>query len=408
MENLDFTKDVFIPALGVIHAQDFSKLYPIVNNWIYNHEEWQESRDGKVKEMLNVKTMIENPYRRLSGGYCRNENVFFLLAEAMWIFTGHKDVRFLTFFNKKMADFSDDGKVFHAPYGFRLRHWGVRTEDKFVEENMHAAQGYDQVADAIKIFAANPNTRQVVMTIWNPDFDLGTKTKDIPCNDMVMLKIRDGKLVTTIQNRSNDLHWGLPTNIFQFSFVTEMIAACLGIELGTQTHNSQSLHIYEWNNIAPKMDAEYDRLGMGYSLYDFVEEKKIDFNFTHDIAGNRLREIDYFLNLIIGNLTEVARGKSDNGDEIKALQEFSTYLWYAYQYLKIYLEYKAELASISGNEEYEVKSAKIKAAVAALAKIEVVSDKEYVEGWDVYTMALNFFAAKIPNYSSKNNHIGKL
>ena len=71
------------------------------------------------------------------------------------------------------------------------------------------------------------------MSIWNTDFDLGTQTKDIPCNDLVMLKIRNGKMVTTIQNRSNDLHLGLPTNVFQFSFLTEMMAGCLGIELGT-------------------------------------------------------------------------------------------------------------------------------------------------------------------------------
>ena len=93
---------------------------------------------------------------------------------------------------------ADDGKVFHAPYGFRLRHWGVRSEDKFCEENLHAAQGYDQVADAVKIFDNNPNTRQVVLSIWNPDLDLGTKTKDIPCNDILMLKIRNGKLTGAV------------------------------------------------------------------------------------------------------------------------------------------------------------------------------------------------------------------
>ena len=142
----------------------------------------------------------------------------------MWIALGRKDVAFLTLFNKKMSDFSDDEKTFHAPYGYRLRHFGIRTEDSFVDDNLNASKGYDQVIDAIKIFTENPNSRQVVMSIWNPNFDLGYKTKDIPCNDMIMLKIRNGKLITTIQNRSNDLHWGLPTNIFQFSFLTELMA----------------------------------------------------------------------------------------------------------------------------------------------------------------------------------------
>lgn len=393
--NLDFKK-CFIPDLGVIRNDNFSEAYPFVNKFIMEKEPWSDSRDGKVKEMLNVKTMIDNPYRRICGGYNRNINIFFLLAEAMWIFVGRKDVEFLTMFNKNMENFSDDGKTFHAPYGFRLRHWGIASEDKFLEENLHAAQGYDQIADAIKIFAQNPNTRQVVLSIWNADLDLGAKTKDIPCNDMVMLKIRNGKLITTIQNRSNDLHWGLPTNIFQFSFLTEMISACLDIELGTQTHNSQSLHIYEWNNIAKEMLQSLENNGMGNDLYHVASERKIDFNFSHEVASNRLREIDYHLNVIIFNLLSIHNGKEDNESEIQALESFSKYLYYTYQYLKIYLEYKVAL-TIS-------KELKSKHAEDAMSKIDAVTDKSIVgDDWDVMIMAKNFFARKIDGYMTNNN-----
>ncbi len=241
-------KNIFIPDLGVIKAETFSTIYPHVNHFICG-KELQESRGGDVKEILDVKTHITNPYRRCVGGYHRNPNIFFLLAEAMWIACGKKDVNFLTIWNKKMAEFSDDGEIFHAPYGYRLRHWGVPSENRVID-GVRGANGYDQVVDAIRILSENPNSRQVVMEIWNPLFDLGFKTKDIPCNDIIMFKIRDGKLITTIGNRSNDLHLGLPTNIFQFSFLTEIIAGCLGIELGTQTHNSQSLHVYSWNKSA--------------------------------------------------------------------------------------------------------------------------------------------------------------
>lgn len=397
MSNIDFKK-VVIPDLGVGAFENFSQMYPILNHVILSKPTWDDSRDGKVKEILNFKTIIDNPYRRLVGGYKRNENVFFLLAEAMWIFAGHSDVKFLCFFNKNMAKFSDNGEVFHAPYGFRLRHWGVRTEDKFVEENMHASQGYDQVADAIKIFEANPNTRQVVLTIWNPDFDLGTKTKDIPCNDMVMLKIRGGKMITTIQNRSNDLHWGLPTNLFQFSFLTELISSCLCVELGTQTHNSQSLHIYDWNDIANVMEHEYAS-GNNIELYSSgAVERRIDFKFSHSVPGNRLREIDYHLELIIRNLTRVADGGKDEPEEIKALAEFSDYLYKVYHLLKIYLEYKAGIAVCKDEEVIHSERNN------ALNKINDLVGED--TNWDVAIMAKNFFAAKLPEY----NHpfIGKL
>lgn len=398
--NLDFKK-CFIPELGVIRSDNFSEAYPFVNKFMMDKKPWIDSRDGKVKEMLNVKTMIDNPYRRICGGYNRNINMFFLLAEAIWIFVGRKDVEFLTMFNKNMKNFSDDGKTFHAPYGFRLRHWGIASEDKFLEENLHAAQGYDQVADAIKIFAQNHNTRQVVLSIWNANLDLGAKTKDIPCNDMVMLKIRNGKLITTIQNRSNDLHWGLPTNIFQFSFLTEIIAACLGIELGTQTHNSQSLHIYEWNNIATKMLQSLEDNGMGNDLYNVANERKIDFNFSHEVASNRLREIDYYLNVIIFNLLSIHIGRGDNENEIQSLEGFSKYLYHTYQYLKIYLEYK-EALTVS-------KELKSKHAEDAMCKIDNVTNKSFAgDDWDVLIMAKNFFARKIDEYAVNKGILGTL
>lgn len=388
---------VFEPNLAVVKTDTFSEVYPVLNEYLLEKREWELCRDGKVKEILDFKTIVTNPYRRLVGGYGRNINPFFLLAEAMWIFCGRKDVRFLSLFNKNMEQFSDDGKVFHAPYGFRLRHWGVRSEDKFCEENLHAAQGYDQVADAIKLFENNPNTRQVVLSIWNPDLDLGTKTKDIPCNDIIMLKIRDGKLITTIQNRSNDLHWGLPTNLFQFSFLTELIAACLNIELGTQTHNSQSLHVYDWNNIANVMQENFNQEDNGFNLYDVAKERRIDFNFSHQVAGNRLRELDYYINMLLDNIERVSRGADENKDEIASLANFSQYLHRVYVYLRIYLKYKAAITVSKDSKVYE--------AEKAIDAIQLVDGEDWCE-WDVSILARNWFAGKIKNLD--HSFLGKL
>ena len=67
MENIDF-KNVFIPPLGVISTSQFSEMYPVVNDYILNEMKFEDSRDGKVKEMLDIKTMLINPYRRCVGG----------------------------------------------------------------------------------------------------------------------------------------------------------------------------------------------------------------------------------------------------------------------------------------------------------------------------------------------------
>lgn len=407
--------NAFIPAVGVAMSETFSDIYPLMNYYLFTEKEFEESRDGKVKEVLDMKTSLLNPYRRCVGGYNRDINVFFLLAEAMWIALGRKDVGFLTLFNKRMENFSDDGKTFHAPYGYRLRHWGIRTEDSFVEDNLNASKGYDQITDAIKMFSENPNSRQVVLSVWNPNFDLGYKTKDIPCNDMVMLKIRDGKLITTIQNRSNDLHWGLPTNIFQFSFLTELMAGALGIELGTQTHNSQSLHIYEWNDIAEKMAKSFEAKKRGMTVVGSIysdceaEERRMDFDFTHSVPVNRFREIEYHLNLIVENLIKVSNGEEANKEELGQLADFSNYLYNSYLLLQIYLEYKQKMTTLKTSKE---KDAARHTAISEIEVLEAQMDNDGGRGvngfnWDISMLAKNFFAARL---STKVNHeyLGKL
>ena len=202
--------------LNAAQARDFDELYPYLNEYVAKGEN-RESRNGDVYEVLNFKTEILNPIARCVGTHNRDINIFFLLAEAIWIWQGRKDVEFLKIFNSRMGNFSDNGDTFHAPYGFRMRNWGVSSDHLISEENKHAFDkevGTDQIFQAVKMLKENPNNRRVVISIWNPSLDLNYPSKDIPCNDMLMLKIRDGQLHGTIQNRSNDLHWGLPTKCF--------------------------------------------------------------------------------------------------------------------------------------------------------------------------------------------------
>ena len=411
------TSDSFYVDLGVIDCETFNNLYPFVNEYLLSDDcgSWEPSRDGNVKEMLDVKTHITNPYRRCVGGYGRNINIFFLLAEAMWIALGHKDVDWLVLFNKQMAKYSDDGKSFHAPYGYRLRHWGNRSEDSFVGENFQAARGYDQLSDAIRLFTENPNTRQVVMSIWNPSLDLGFKTKDIPCNDIVMMKIRDGRLITTIANRSNDLHLGLPTNVFQFSFLSEIVASVLGIELGTQTHNSQSLHVYDWNKSAFIMRDAFCKSGRQDELYDISDVRHMDFHFVSELPVNRLVEVDHALKIIIDNGTRLASGGEENAEEISVLGRFSRYLYHAYSLLKLYLRYSRVIAE---NKDEAIRDEERRRVIEDIRRMESQYDAEYadikglkpedVKQWDVSLLAKNFMAARLSTPLEKNTILGKL
>jgi len=196
----------------------------------------QSSRNGETKEILHVAISISDPKQRWMMSRQPALNPAFALAEVVWIMNGRRDLEFLNFWNTKYQDFVGPGPELHGAYGYRLRR--------------HL--GWDQLERAYKILGHNPDTRQVVLQIWDSRIDMpkpdGTPvSKDVPCNVISMLKVRDGKLEWSQIIRSNDLFLGLPHNLVQFTSLQEIVAGWLDIECGTYNQISDSMHIYEDN-----------------------------------------------------------------------------------------------------------------------------------------------------------------
>jgi len=220
----------------------------------------RESRNGPVMEMsCPVATVYARPIERVSFSHARDANPFFHLFEALWIAAGREDVAFLALFNAKMREYSDHGTVFHAPYGHRLRKHFVPPESD---------NPLDQITTVVAMLRDDPNTRRAVMSIWDPLWDLGTVSKDIPCNDMVFFKAREQRdenqelhwhLDMTVCCRSNDVLWGAyGTNVVQFSMIQELVAAGAEMRIGTYTQISDSFHIYLGNEVWQRMQKAYD------------------------------------------------------------------------------------------------------------------------------------------------------
>jgi len=220
-----------------------------------------ESRNGMTLEVpAPVATVYQNPQQRVLISSARDANPFFHLMEALWIIAGRSDVKFLTEFNKRMADFSDDGIEFNAPYGYRLRH-----------EFFNAGNcDLDQIAEVIAMLNRDPNTRQAVCQIWDTT-DIDRDTKDKACNMSIVFRIRNHQLDMVVYNRSNDMIWGAyGANVVQFSILQEYVAAHLGIKPGTYTQVSNSFHVYTdgpggkvFRNVVEGFDPTYNP-------YDYV------------------------------------------------------------------------------------------------------------------------------------------
>jgi hypothetical protein len=217
----------------IISVDNVNEALPVGLQHVRQYGILFESRGMDTVEVPGpVSTVYHNPTRRVLFDEVRDANPFFHLMESLWIIGGSNKVDLPEFFLGSITQFSDNGESFHGAYGHRLRH----------------AFGFDQLDRAVDLFLTKPDTRQVVLSIWHPELDLGKVTKDMPCNDMIMLGIRHGLLHMTVCNRSNDVIWGAyGANAVQFSMLQEWLAAMIDVKVGRYVQQSNSYHVYTSN-----------------------------------------------------------------------------------------------------------------------------------------------------------------
>jgi len=210
----------------------------------------QESRDQKTVELIHVGLEIIDPRQRVV--FARDINPAFAIVEVIANLAGSNDVSFLGFWNKKMNDFSDEGRpYFHGAYGYRL----MATPDinpniakKLRHPNAPAITSKDQLKKVLSVLLKTRHSRQAVLQYWDSNLDLpdpDPKSNDVACNLVSHLMIRGGKLEWLQVMRSNDMIWGLPYDCIQFTALQEIMAGWLNVEVGTYNHVSDSLHLYE-------------------------------------------------------------------------------------------------------------------------------------------------------------------
>jgi len=182
----------------------------------------------------------------------RRFNPFFALAEVVWILSGDGNVDWISYFNSQMGEFSDGKKDFHGAYGLRIRKWPYMRDRRFEFDcGFYYAEGgreprtdIDQLEQAIFKLKKDPQTRQAVISLWDPVRDNLDRSKDYPCNNIVYFSLRQGVLDMSVVIRSNDVIWGTPYNAVQFTHLHAYVAGCLGVQMGVFTYFIQNLHYY--------------------------------------------------------------------------------------------------------------------------------------------------------------------
>jgi hypothetical protein len=190
----------------------------------------EPTRNGPVitlQEPLLVTVL--NPRERVLFDPVRDANPFFHVMEFVWMMAGSQDAWWISQFNKRMLEYSDEG-ILNAAYGFRWR----------------MSRG-DQIYSVIKQLKEDRDTRQAVISIWDPYFDGPTViTNDRACNTHIYFRCVDGALDMTVCNRSNDIIWGMTgANMVHMTYLQEMIACNADLYLGKYRIMTNNAHFYE-------------------------------------------------------------------------------------------------------------------------------------------------------------------
>lgn len=172
-------------------------------------------------------TLIEvaNPRVGFVGGVGRGISPRVAAVEALQLICGFHDPDLMVWASRNFQVFQEaPGAPFYGAYGRRVGRQLYAAVDKLRED---------------------PETRQAVVTLWDPDLDNDRHHLDYPCTVGFGLRIRDGVLDMWTSMRSNDAWLGLPYDVFQFTQLQLTVAHVLDVPAGRYVHFAASLHIYE-------------------------------------------------------------------------------------------------------------------------------------------------------------------
>lgn len=214
---------------------NFTEAYYSLVDTVYNRYHFECSPRGqKIRECLGMTFAISDPRNRLLYIPERKFSVQYVMAEVLWYMLGENKTEWISNYSSMWKNISDDGTTANSAYGARIFKRHPRVAGGRFEQ-------WDYVKEELK---RDPDSRRAVIHIRTPEDSVDAKL-DVPCTLALQFFIRDGRLNLLVNMRSTDLIFGLANDVPAFTFMQEIMAHELGVELGPYIHVSNSLHIYE-------------------------------------------------------------------------------------------------------------------------------------------------------------------
>lgn len=209
------------------HSDNITDAWDFWYNLLSEQNDSMLSRDGDViGEVINAITVINNPINNILKSDVRKLSMKYAVGELLWYMSANPKLKEIQKYTRGWDRMSDDGVNVNSNYGYCIK-------EKY---------GFDQLDYIINELRKNPQSRRAVIHIKEPN---NKESNDVNCTVCLQFFVRNDKLYMTTYMRSNDMWFGFPYDVFQFTSLQILLSMILELELGTYTHVAGSLHLYK-------------------------------------------------------------------------------------------------------------------------------------------------------------------
>lgn len=218
-------------------GENIAYVFEDVIDDLWNDPDYVASPRGmEVREIRDCSMEIENPMKNVYRHPVRSSQFKYVAAELLWYFSGTNNPTYIENYAKMWKSLHNSDGTVNSSYGNLL----------FSEFNEHGHTQYDWV---IKSLTKDKDSRQAFMHFNKPNHQF-LENKDQVCTLQALFHIRENKLHMTLTMRSNDVIYGFMTDwsffsVLQYHVYLELKNWYPELEMGSYTHISHSMHVYQ-------------------------------------------------------------------------------------------------------------------------------------------------------------------
>jgi thymidylate synthase len=273
------------PIFRSLEGNTIDKSYLELVKRILTQGNRRETRNGAT-----ISKFSENISFDLSEGFplLTTKKVFFngVIRELLWFIKGDTDARNLEANNVTIwsgntsKEFLEKNGLPYEEgiggpiYGYQWRNFGqeyaYKDKDGQLQTTPGVKHGVDQLQFIIDELRANPMSRRLFMSSWNPN-QLSQMCLP-PCHISYQFYVENGRLSCMMVQRSADVFLGLPFNIASVALLVHLVANIVGLEPGKIYICIGDAHIYE-DHLEP-IRVQLERSGMDYGLPRLILKRK--------------------------------------------------------------------------------------------------------------------------------------